>query len=364
MSMPRDFTVNGVGLLGIGIQHANLPIEAMQENSLEFTGLAFSIHAGLSLLEKPQGREALYRLGATVAREWRRGGGFVFRGDVNRMQEYVNEFLRALRADFPRVIVGNVGGPEVVAEARRMPGGGWDGNLSHYLPKKAGGIFFNQTKVAEMANASRLGGRKSSQERKMAARHRSYLFMFAVATLHELTHLFVAYLAQGSDDPDSYTPPNVSYLNYVGLIDPQTNRPMTGESGRWIECYLFGGSIEFYRDVSDDNGQTGIPHVLDAQALARKIHPDCILELVTRLQGNQGFNRFPFTTTGSALTLSARRSRGLLSLGSTGARSQQPGAFMQARRERPVPLYNVSINDLNRVPLEPGFILRPRLAAY
>ncbi|RKK99399.1 hypothetical protein BFJ68_g13275 [Fusarium oxysporum] len=61
------------------------------------------------------------------------------------MAEYVNEFLRALRADFPRVIVGNVGGPEVVAEARRMPGGGWDGNLSLFLPKRAGGIFFNQT---------------------------------------------------------------------------------------------------------------------------------------------------------------------------------------------------------------------------
>lgn len=186
--------------------------------------------------------------------------------------------------------------------------------------------------------------------------------MFAVATLHELTHLFVAYLAQGSDDPNSYTPPDVSYLNYVGLVDPQTNRPMTGESGRWIEGYLFGGSIEFYRDVSDDNGQAGIPHLLDGQALARKIHPDCILELVTRLQG---FNRFPFTTTGNALTLSVRQSRGLLSLGSTEAgSSQQPGAFMRARRERPAPLYNVSINDLNRVPLEPGFILRPRLAAY
>ncbi|KAL5586535.1 hypothetical protein FOBRF1_016405 [Fusarium oxysporum] len=361
MSMPRDFTVNGVGLLGISVERQNRTVEPMQENSLEFTGLAFSIHAGLSLLEKPQGREALYRLGATLVREWRRSQTFVFRGDVNRMAEYVNEFLRALRADFPRVIVGNVGGPEVVAEARRMPGGGWDGNLSLFLPKRAGGIFFNQTRVAEMANASRLGGHRSSRERKMAARHRSYLFMFAVATSHELTHLFVAYLAQGSDELDSYTPPTVSYLNYVGLTDTQTNRPLTGESGRWIEGYLFGGSIEFYRDVSDDNGQTGIPHVLDAQALARKIHPDCILELVTRLPG---FNRFPFTTTGSALTLSERQSRGLLSLSSTQAGAQQPGTFMRARRERPVPLYNVSLNDLNRVPLEPGFILRPRLAAY
>lgn len=78
--------------------------------------------------------------------------------------------------------------------------------------------------------------------------------MFAVATTHELTHLFVAYLAQGRDEIDSYTPPSVSYLNYTGLRD-QAGILLSGESGRWLESRLFGGSIEFYRDISDDHGQ-------------------------------------------------------------------------------------------------------------
>ncbi|KAM0426359.1 hypothetical protein ACHAPT_008400 [Fusarium lateritium] len=120
----------------------------------------------------------------------------------------------------------------------------------------------------------------------MATRFRTFLFMFAVATAHELTHLFVGYLAQGQDTIDSYTPPGVSYLNYAGFRD-QEGIPPSGESGRWLESCLFGGSIEFYRDISDDQGQAGIPRVLDSSALARKIQPNCVLQLVTRIEGEQ-----------------------------------------------------------------------------
>jgi hypothetical protein len=40
MSMPRDFTVNGIGRLGITISSAQ-GFEPLQENSLEFTGVSF-----------------------------------------------------------------------------------------------------------------------------------------------------------------------------------------------------------------------------------------------------------------------------------------------------------------------------------
>jgi hypothetical protein len=153
-----------------------------------------------------------------------------------------------------------------------------------------------------MALAARQSSDGSSEGRKMGNRFRSFLFLFAVATAHELTHVFVAYLAQGQDVIDSYTPPQVSYLNYTGLSD-DTGRPITGESGRWLESRLFGGSIEFYRDSSDDSGQVclkpiflrmsyslkrlqaGIPYILDSEGLARKIQPACILQLVTRVNG-------------------------------------------------------------------------------
>jgi hypothetical protein len=98
-----------------------------------------------------------------------------------------------------------------------------------------------------MASAAREANETSRHGRKMAARFRTFLFMFAIATAHELTHLFVGYLAQGQDTTQSYTPPTLSYLNYAG--------PSWGESGRWLESHLFGGSVEFYRDISDDDGQ-------------------------------------------------------------------------------------------------------------
>ncbi|KPM42508.1 hypothetical protein AK830_g4046 [Neonectria ditissima] len=319
MSMPRDLTVHGIGRLGITIQGQG-PLE---ENSLEFTGLASAIHAGLSLLEKADGRQAMHSVGVTVVREWDRLGTFRFGGDVTQMSTYVDQFLHALRSDFPRVLLGSLGGPDVIAESRRIPG--WDGNLLRYAPKKAGGIYYNMSKVSHMAAAARQANDSDSHGRKMTTRHRTYLFMLAVATAHELTHLFVGYLAQGHDTVVSYTPPAVSYLNYAGLND-MYGHMLTGESGRVLESRLFGGSIEFYRDISDDKDQAGIPYILDSDANAWKIDQNCLVQLVTRIEE---FDTFPFATTGGALTFEDRQARGLLSLGAAGS---QGGTFMRARQ--------------------------------
>ncbi|KAF5536509.1 hypothetical protein FNAPI_11719 [Fusarium napiforme] len=314
MSAPRDFTVNGLGRIGITLRNQD-GLEPLQENSLEFTGLAFAIHAGLSILEKPEGRQALQRVGLVVVQEWARAQIFRFGGDPNLMPRYVDEFLLAVRRDFPRVIVGGVEGSD-----------------------HAAGIYYNHSHVTRMAIAARRSSDGSSEGRKMGNRFRTFLFLLAVATAHELTHVFITYLAQGQDVIDSYTPPQVSYLNYVGLTDDE-NLPVTGESGRWLESRLFGGSIEFYRDSSDDSGQC-CPNV------------------------QAEFRTFPFETTGRPMTYQQRRARGLLSLGSTEATGQQAGGtFMRPRRERPQRLYSIPASELSRVPLEPRRALRVRQVA-
>ncbi|KAF5630986.1 uncharacterized protein FTJAE_8066 [Fusarium tjaetaba] len=335
MSAPRDFTVNGLGRIGITLRNQD-GLEPLQENSLEFTGLAFAIHAGLSILEKPKGRQALQRVGLVVVQEWARAQIFRFGGDPNLMPRYVDEFLLAVRRDFPRVIVGGVEGSDVIAETRRMRG--WNGDLFRFDAKHAAGIYYNHSHVTRMAIAARQSSDGSSEGRKMGNRFRTFLFLLAVATAHELTHVFITYLAQGQDVIDSYTPPQVSYLNYVGLTDDE-NLPVTGESGRWLESRLFGGSIEFYRDSSDDSGQC-CPNV------------------------QAEFRTFPFETTGRPMTYQQRRARGLLSLGSTEATGQQAGGtFMRPRRERPQRLYSIPASELSRVPLEPRRALRVRQVA-
>ncbi|KAM3426583.1 hypothetical protein NHJ13734_009371 [Beauveria thailandica] len=228
MDMPREFTVNGVGKLSMSLLRPDDGTFAapLQENTLEFTGLAFSIYAGLSILKKEHGRNALAALAVAVIHGWSTIG-VTFGGDISLIPNYVDEFLRATEADFPRVLIDDIGGADVVAEARRLPPRHWDGNLFNYSPKKAGGIYFNLSKVRQMAAASQQGGNKNAKQKKMSSRYLNYLFTFAVATAHELTHLFIGYLSQGRDSIECYTPPGVTHINYHDLGDGSL--PLSGK---------------------------------------------------------------------------------------------------------------------------------------
>ena|SRR3569833_2099710 len=92
------------------------------------------------------------------------------------------------------------------------------------------------------------------ESRRLLNRHKQFQFLFAVATAHELCHAFTGYLAQGdnSEDYRSYTPPSASHLDFVTIDD---GVEVQGESGRWFENAMFGGSLEFFRDRDDDHGQ-------------------------------------------------------------------------------------------------------------
>ena len=87
----------------------------------------------------------------------------------------------------------------------------------------------------------------------MANRHKYFQFLFAATTAHELCHAFIAYLAQNSQDPTSYTPPRISVPGFVAA--DIVGRPLFGESGRYFEVLLFGGAIIYFRDPRDGHGQ-------------------------------------------------------------------------------------------------------------
>ena len=120
-----------------------------------------------------------------------------------------------------------------------------------------------------MATAMALWGSQASNEmeQKMSKRFKDFLFLFGVATAHELCHTFSTYLSKYYS-PDNFTPPSITHLNYRGAYPGDTSSSITnlsgpdrdadietGESGRWYENRLFGGSVEFYRDPDDDDGQ-------------------------------------------------------------------------------------------------------------
>jgi hypothetical protein len=77
-------------------------------------------------------------------------------------------------------------------------------------------------------------------------RFRTFQFIFAVAIVHEIGgHLLVTFLTNGRSD----SPLALGVQGYNGRN--------IGESGRWLELSLFGGTSEFYRDrqIWDDNTQ-------------------------------------------------------------------------------------------------------------
>lgn len=91
-------------------------------------------------------------------------------------------------------------------------------------------------------------------DKKHKERYLNFHFLFAAATAHELMHAFVALLARASSDPDKFTPPQITHLNY-GAPASTLYPGGAGESGRYMEKVLFGGSLEFYRDPKDDDEQ-------------------------------------------------------------------------------------------------------------
>lgn len=96
-------------------------------------------------------------------------------------------------------------------------------------------------------------------DKKHRERYLNFHFLFAAATAHELMHAFVTLLARTSSTPDRFTPPKTTHLNYGSPVSGLYPLGL-GESGRYMERLLFGGSLEFYRDPNDDDEQVSVIH--------------------------------------------------------------------------------------------------------
>ncbi|OAA66568.1 plasma membrane ferric-chelate reductase [Niveomyces insectorum RCEF 264] len=117
----------------------------------------------------------------------------------------------------------------------------------------------------------------------MRRRFRHFLFMFGAATVHELCHAFVGYLAQGAVSANALTPPNVDHLDY-GSSQSQLLDIPRGEAGRWVENILYGGSLEYYFSESDDIGQVGVPYIITSEDIAWQVDPNAISAFVQEPQ--------------------------------------------------------------------------------
>lgn len=159
--------------------------------------------------------------------------------------------------------------------------------------------MISASKAVDELGRSRETSEGRAMRKKMLLRHKHFQFMFATATAHELCHAFYGYISQNGKHGRDDTPPEITHLDYGVHQQDEADDPGAGkgESGRWVENILFGGSLEFYRDTSEDNAQvrfktssklgfelterqTGVLHVLDSNEVAWKVHPKSILKFV------------------------------------------------------------------------------------
>jgi hypothetical protein len=83
-----------------------------------------------------------------------------------------------------------------------------------------------------------------------ATRFPTFQFMFAAMFVHEAGgHLLVTFLTKGRRP---LTPPSMSATGFGDAV--------IGESGRYLEQVLFGGTMAFYRDPAQGDGQVMQPY--------------------------------------------------------------------------------------------------------
>ncbi|OAQ86098.1 hypothetical protein VFPBJ_00138 [Purpureocillium lilacinum] len=359
---PYQVSSNGLHRLRMALKTtASLLAEPLHPDTEHFQSMAVALSLGLEMAETPQGRAAFASLGrlvdefrahptASAAQKAARCASH-----STHMDWHVNHFLQSIRTDFPEVIIGStkLDTPDGLAMAAKQDW--WQGSYNAFTGKAAGGIFFNSSRVRSMVVAHDTYVWASKAKAPVAQRYlqrwRTFLFMFACATLHELAHLFVCYLTRGKS-PD--TPEGITHLDYSSYLDAETKQTMPGfESGRWLENALYGGSLEFIWDDNDDRMQTGIPYLINSSDVAFQIRRSTIDQFFASPRRFA----FPFPVHATPISAAEWKWRGLVSVGRYASSLDMPSVtpasvrWMQARRLDP--MYSLDIEELRRAPTAP-----------
>ncbi|KAH7176976.1 hypothetical protein EDB81DRAFT_850758 [Dactylonectria macrodidyma] len=225
------------------------------QSSRTFRVTAFVFHLGLSLLESPRSREALYQMISKTYQvsPYRTRRTFIWTGnlqtDRERTHQLVDSFLSKCRTDPPNITVSDRITGEGVAIRLDWPGFLGARDPSVYSPKWAATFRINKMLVDAAVRVAEAGNVESLQR---------YLFLLSLSVAHELVHMLMGYMF-GSSDTD--TPPLINY-------PPGGANSPRGESGRYWERAVFGYFIESYFDSRSSMGanQSGILYgVLDGR---------------------------------------------------------------------------------------------------
>ncbi|KAH8180135.1 hypothetical protein LIA77_01654 [Sarocladium implicatum] len=208
------------------------------------------VDLALALLESSQGRESLIQVAHRVVEiKKRTRKPHLYRYKEEDMGAWISTFLRRLRRSFPRVgIAVKLGGE---AATVRLP---WGGDMEQYNPVDAAMLYLDRALIDNMVHVHRLRDEPS---------YLIFKFQMVIAIAHEVVHMLVGLL---TGETNTGTPPTMTMEGY---------NASGGESGRYWEAILLGGTVEFWSEKKHKlgNRQAGKPYLF----------PNCRSDSVGRL---------------------------------------------------------------------------------
>ncbi|OJD10725.1 hypothetical protein AJ78_08343 [Emergomyces pasteurianus Ep9510] len=214
-------------------------------NTSEYTYVASALDIALSLLSTDQAKNAMVELVKLFDHnlsEFPR----IFQGATDAVvKSHINAFVEILQQQTPLIVLdGELTDPRIPAY---HPRGIWDGNFDVQLQA----ICLNQKLVESMVSSS-------SSQREF----RRYQFLFAHLLFHEIGgHLLITYLYNGRP----VTPRGVIAPNWNSQ-EQEEHGAQAGESGRFLESMLFGGTLEFF-----DSPQVSSPWIVNDIGSAKAV---------------------------------------------------------------------------------------------
>lgn len=102
-----------------------------------------------------------------------------------------------------------------------------------------------------MVSAARPSGQRSQPNNSELEQFRTFQFTFAATLVHEVgAHILITAIDNGRN----WTPPEMSASGHVSIEEKEETGEWVyfGESGRWLEKNLYGGTLEFVQDPARD----------------------------------------------------------------------------------------------------------------
>jgi hypothetical protein len=231
----------------------------LSSTTTRFKVIKASIDLALSFLESTKATDSLRQVAGFIVEECRADesapSGLIYQKSAKTrgLTRHVQDFLKALRREFPPVYVSNTVKGE--ASALRVH---WGTNLDDWRPRSAGTMYLHQTIIDNMIYARDQSNEKEYQILK---------FQLSMAIAHELVHFLTGTLINVRQRAN--TPPEVTASAYGDSVG--------GEAGRYWEAQHLGGFVEYWsspKATGTQSRQAGEP-MLFSPPSRRKISMAC-----------------------------------------------------------------------------------------